>query len=332
MKILESVLMAALLATCGTACADGGGTLYHNGVAIPLASAYAYAQPDTFEPSKQIIHIVFSTAAIDAAAYDAVEDRDRAFDHTLRWANDGKVTTVTLQIGPDKDRPVEGINVVISADGKHDSTSASMGPGMYMLDLKQNDGKRIDGTFRTKDEKRRSSKDDDYFDLHFAVNVASGPAFGPGLPPDGGEPLKGYRDYLGALLFAATRDELDDDRYQKLINTLTDARIKTMNQIAKSAGKGKADQKILAELKKMWSDAPHGDNSLDETMVRFAGGRLNGDVATMEIEGPRQGTTDKKGNYTPGPTMFITVTMKKENGEWCFDKAQVHAPAAAAKK
>lgn len=114
-----------------------------------------------------------------------------------------------------------------------------------------------------------------------------------------------------------------------------------MNQIAQSAGRGKGelDKAQLAVLKKMWANVPHGDRSVNSDDIVFVSGRVNGDVATMEIKGERsQGTIDANGKYMPGPPLFVTVTMKKENGEWCFDKDQKHAiggskavPAAARK-
>ncbi len=332
MKLLNSFSTIGLFAACSTAYADGGGTLYNNGVATRLTSAYAYAAPDAFDDSKQMVVVVLSTAAIDAATYDAAEDRAKAIRNTLELNNEDKPTTVTLKIGPAKDKPIRAIDVdILAGEGQHFSgTWAS-----YVLDLKQNDGKRIEGTFRTTDERKPAGKYNDYYDLHFALRVASGPAFGPGLPPDGGAPFKGYWKYVSALSSAATREELDDEKVQALANTLTDARIKAMNQIAQSAGKGdgELDKAQLAVLKKMWADVPHDNRSVSSNDVVFVSGRMNGDVATMEIKGERsQGTTDGNGKYTPGPPIFVTVTMKKENGQWCFDNDRVHTPAAAPKK
>ena len=331
MKFLNSFLTIGLFAACSTAYADGGGTLYIDGVATQLTSAYAYAAPDAFDDSKQMVVVVLSTAAIDAAAYDAAEDRAKAIRSTLGFNTENKPTTVTLKIGPAKDKPIRGVDVdIMAGEGEHFSgTWAS-----YVLDLKQNDGKRIEGTFRTTDEKKPSGKYNDYYDLHFALHVASGPAFGPGLPPDGGAPFQGYWQYVSALWSAAIREDLDDKKMQALADTLTDGRIKAMNEIAEKAGNGvgELDKAQLALLKKMWADVPHGDRSVNSNDVVFVGGRMNGDVATMEIMGERsQGTTDGS-KYTPGPPIFVTVTMKKENGQWHFDNDQVHTPAAAPKK
>ena len=332
MKFLNSFSTIVLFAACSTAYADGGGTLYINGVATQLTSAYAYAAPDAFDDSKQMVVVVLSTAAIDAAAYDAAEDRAKAIRSSLVLNSENKPTTVTLKIGPAKDKPIRGIDVdIMAGEGKHFSGTWVS----YVLDLKQNDGKRIEGTFRTTDEKKSAGTYNDYYDLHFALNVASGPRFGPGLPPDGGEPFKGYWKYVSALWSVAIRDELDDEKVRVLANTLTEARIKAVDKIAESAGKGAGalDKAELAVFKKMWADVPHGNRSVNSSDVVFVNGRVKGDVATLEIKGERsEGKTDGNGEYTPGPPIFVTVTMKKESGQWCFDNDRVHAPAAAPKK
>ncbi len=326
MKRLHWVLCAIVIGICGPAWADGGGTVYREGAATKFLSAYAYAKPDLFDESKQAVVIYVLDGPIDAATFDAAPDREGALGHLL-WDTNGN--TVQLTIGPDKNGQagVEQVNLVARVNGTTTSTSASMGPDYYVLDLKANDGKRIEGSLRSTHESEKTAKNGSFFDLHFALNVASGPPFGPGLPPDGGAPFKGYWKYVSALWSATTREELDDEKVQALANTLSDARIKAMNQIAESAGKGKGelDKAQLAVLKKMWANVPHGDRSVNSNDVVFVSGRMNGDVATMEIKGERsQGTIDGNGNYTPGPPILVTVTMKKENGEWCFDKDQKH--------
>jgi hypothetical protein len=186
MNFLNSFWTVGLFAACSAAYADCGGTLYNNGLATQLTSAYAYAAPDAFDDSKQMVVVVLSTAALDVAAFDAAEDRAKAIRSTLKFNTENKPTTVTLKIGPAKDKPIRGLDVdVIAGEGQHFSRTWAS----YVLDLKQNDGKRIEGTFRTTDEKKPSGKYNDYYDLHFALDVGNGPAFGPGLPPDGGAPF-----------------------------------------------------------------------------------------------------------------------------------------------
>jgi len=66
----------------------------------------------------------------------------------------------------------------------------------------------------------------------------------------------------------------------------------------------------------------------------FVSGRLKGDVATMQVKGRSYNPED--GSEIPNSQVAITITMKKENGDWCFDgqkpaAAGTAAPAAAGK-
>jgi hypothetical protein len=323
MKPSICVFTAALLAASVFAHADAGGTVYHHAAATKLVSGYAYSVPDAFDPKKQAIVVVLSDTQIDAAAFDAAEDRKEAIDRFLLWQPDGKATTVTVMIGADKSAPVEQLGLAILAgEGLH--SSASVGSGTYALDLTRNDGKHIKGSFRTRDVAEKSSPNGDYYDLHFALDVASGPAFGPGLPPDGGEPFAAYKAYINALRDAKWK--LDKDSYQGLINTLSEARGKAMNQISKNARAQKAsvaviEGRIKEELARMSRNVP--------AACEFVRGHVNGDVATIEIDGKR---TDDVGSEIADSRMPVVATMKKEEGSWYFDKDQVHAPAAAPKK
>lgn len=322
MKRSQWVLAAILLVVFGAAWADGGGTIYRNGTATALTSAYAYAAPDLFDASKPAVVVVLSDQAIDAAAYDAAADRARAFDRYLFWDSASKATSVMLTISAGKDARVEQVNLsVLSGEGLH--SSGSMGANFYTLELKSNDGKRIEGSLRSTHESEKTDKNGTYYDLHFALDVASGPAFGPGLPPDGGEPFKAFRAYNDAVGHASIF--LDHDALTAVANTLTDARLKALNQAIKSAKND--EDKIKDVLRSMRSDTPDS--------YRFVAGSIKGDVATMEVRGKAH---DANGETIADSELAITVTMKKENGDWCFDRDQKHAvgkgkpgPAATAK-
>jgi hypothetical protein len=82
-KYAKLALTAALLATCGIAFADGGGTFTVKGKTIALKSAYAYSRPDPFDHSKQSTVIAFSERLIDAKQIDAAKDRPNALSHAM---------------------------------------------------------------------------------------------------------------------------------------------------------------------------------------------------------------------------------------------------------
>ena len=307
MKQLQWFLAAVLIGGSAAVQADGGGTIYSNGVATTISGAYAYAAPDLFDPSKQAVVLVLSSEPIDATAYDAAADRAKAFDDNLFWNNERKPTSAKLTIGTNKDAPIEQANLaVLSGESLH--SSGSMGTAFYTLDLKTNDGKRIEGTLRSTHESEKTDKNGTYYDVHFALNVANGPPFGPGLPPDGGEPFKAFRAYERALSHALFT--LDKDSLNGVANTLTDARLKALNQSIKSA---KNDDKVKEILRSMRDELPNSS--------RFLSGSIKGDIATMQVKGK---LNDADGNDI-GDSAPINVTMKKENGDWCFERQQKSA-------
>ena len=302
MKSVQYGLFAVLSLFSVAASADGGGTVYRNGVATTLSSAYAYATTDLFDKSKPAVVVVLSSGPIDGPAIDASPDRAKAFD-TIFWDTTSKATSVKLTISAGQDARVEQVNLaVLEGEGLH--SSGSMGKDFYKLELKVNDGKRIEGSFRSTHESEKTEPHGAYYDVHFASNVVDGPAFGPGLPPDGGEPFKGFREYSGALTHAWVFHDKED--MTRLANTLSDARLKQLNVALKSA-KGDEDK-----IKKIISDM------LDEIpdSFRFGSGTIKGDTATMEIKGK---VRTRGEDTTPAADISISVVMKKENGDWCFD-------------
>ncbi len=59
---------------------------------------------------------------------------------------------------------------------------------------------------------------------------------------------------------------------------------------------------------------------------------MKGDLATLELNGERK----DHGSATEDSRMSVTVTMKRENGKWCFDRQKPGvgdkpSPAAAGK-
>jgi len=99
MKSSVVFLASSLLIAGAAAHAGGGGVLYHDAISTPLASAYAFEVADAFDPAKKAVVVVLSNTPIDAAAFNAADDRKAAIDHYLLWKADGIATSVTLMIG-----------------------------------------------------------------------------------------------------------------------------------------------------------------------------------------------------------------------------------------
>lgn len=301
MNMRNILLSAILLGASASAFADAGGKLYHNGNAIELKGAYAFASQSHFDKNQQTIILVLSDTPIDAASIDAASDRAEALRSYL---DKRKATSVKLELNTAaKDHPLEMIG--LDMDAYH--SSGSMGSDFYALDLKQADAKRIEGTFRSKHEADKTSKHDDYYDLHFALNVASGPAFGAGLPPDGGEPFKAYKAYGDALW---------------------DARHEKFGALSEATAKAPLDRLIATQKKDPKSFKKVIDKMWDEHMnsnVEFMQGSVKGDVATLDIKGRFDVYTyDADNNQVEKRTEATsTVTMKKEDGAWRFDKEVV---------
>lgn len=210
-------LPLGLALVSGLAFADGSGTLFNEGKAIALKSAYAYRMPDPFEKSKQITRVVFSDKVIDAAALKDTNDRDDAIDAQLRGA-----TRVDLNL--DADGSVQNVNM--HADGYSGSQSGS---GWYSLTLKHNDDKRVEGSFRTNDE--ADKKSGHYYDLAFALDLPAAPTAGTALPANGGDAGKAYVAYLAALKkgnIDALAKSMSRSRSDELLSHRDDPQFKKM--------------------------------------------------------------------------------------------------------
>jgi hypothetical protein len=227
--------------------ADGSGTLYNEGKAIALKSAYAFRMPDPFDKGKQITRVVFADKAIDAAALKEAGNRDDAIDTQLHDA-----TRVDLNL--DADGTVQNVN--IHASGYSGSQSGS---GWYTLKIKRNDDKRVEGSFRTNDE--ADKKSGHYYDLTFALDLPAVPAPGTPLPAGGGEPAKAYRAYLAAM------DKGD-----------IDALLKTMSR---ERAEQIAAHRNDPDFKQMFAFI-QGERLRDP---RIGKGSTKGDVATLEVSG-----------------------------------------------
>lgn len=176
MRFAKLALTAILLGTCAMACADGGGTFTVQGKTTALKDAYAYSRPDPFDHSKQSTVIAFSTRLIDKKQIDAAQDHAGALSDVMNAYFPGKEempSSVEITIARnDPESPIQQIGY--STPDR--SSSASTGSDNYKLDLKRNDGKRIEGTLHSTKEAAKTAEHGGYFDLHFALDVADSTA------------------------------------------------------------------------------------------------------------------------------------------------------------
>jgi hypothetical protein len=252
--------------------ADGSGTLYNDGKAIALKSAYAYRMPDPFDKGKQITRVVFADKAIDAAALKETADRDGAIDTQLRGA-----TRVELNL--EADGNVQNVNTHVG-----DTSGSQSGSGWYTLTLKQNDDKRIEGSFRTNDE--ADKKSGHYYDLKFALDLPVAPAPGAPLPANGGDAGKAYLAYLAALKkgdIDLLAKSMSSSRSAELLSHRSDPQFKMMFGFIQS-------QALLGP--------------------KYIKGESKGDNATLDYDGK-----DGEGNKVSS-----TVTMVREGGAWKVEK------------
>jgi len=274
MKNRHRLIALALASACANAFAGGSGTLYQEGKQIALVSAYAYRGPDPFDKSKEITTIVFADKPIDAAALNDVADRGDALGDQLR-SKDATRVELNLQ----GDGSLQNVNIV--APGYSGSQSGS---GWYTLKLPRNDGKRIEGSFRSNDE--ADKKSGRFYEMNFALDLPGAPNLGTALPADGGEPGKAYRNYLAAL----KKGDVD--------------------ALAKTMTKDRADELIAhrndPDFKMMFAFI-QGSAIRDPKVVK---GFSKGDTATLELSG-------KDGD---GQSATSNVTMQKEGGSWKLAK------------
>jgi ketosteroid isomerase-like protein len=187
MKLSLNCSLAMLTLASSLAHADGSGTLYQDGKALTLVSAYAYRGPDPFDKTKEITTVVFSDKKIDAAAVNAAADRGEAVEDQLRRQN-----ATRLELNIEDDGSLQNVNVVSGG-----SSGSQSGSGWYTMKLAHHDAKRVEGSFHTNDE--ADKKSGRYYDLKFALDLAGPPDLGAALPAGGGEPAKAYMAYLAAL-------------------------------------------------------------------------------------------------------------------------------------
>ncbi len=171
MKLKRIILGASLLAGLGNVLADAGGSFVIRDKPFVLNSAYAYTCPDPFDPSKQSTVIAFSGRQIDEQAIKSSDDPASALSAVLdSYFPDQEERPIKLELilaRADAESPIQQISYTIP----NESSGASVGAARYFLELKRNDGQRIEGTLRSKQASDKNSPFGGYFDVHFALDV-----------------------------------------------------------------------------------------------------------------------------------------------------------------
>lgn len=272
MKSIRVCVGLMLASVCASVLADGTGTFYNEGKAMQMPNAYAYQTESRFDKGKSVTHVVFSAHEIDAAKANAATDRESALRDQLQGAD-------FIEINISSDGSVENVNSRIG-----DSMGSQSGIGWYTLELKQNDAKRIEGTFRSNDEEDKASGR--FYDFTFAFDLPGAVDLGAALPAGGGDAGKAYMAYTKAL----AKGDID--------------------ALAATMIKSRADQLLAGrndpDFKKMFGFI----QSMAIQNPKYVKGNSSGDTATLEYSG----------KDTDGNAMTTTVTMQRENGAWKLAK------------
>ena len=160
----KSIFAAAALLAFACAHASGSGEVTKEGTTTKLTNAYAYRSADHFDATKMLTVVVFSTEPVDTAAVDAASDRGHELESQL---DHKRATYVEMEIAADGS--VEQLSY--QAPGNNMSGGTHDKPA-----LTRNDDKRIEGTFRTTDEKKKTNGFGAYYDVKFSVDIPATPA------------------------------------------------------------------------------------------------------------------------------------------------------------
>jgi hypothetical protein len=160
MRFARLLFVGSILVPLSAAFADGSGEVTHSGTTVKLTNAYAFRTADHFDKTQSLTEIILSSAPIDTAKANAASDREAEIQSQL---DAKRASYVEISIGAD------GLahQLDYAEPGFHTSGSTMDHPV-----LTHNDDKRIEGTFRTADEKKKTAYSA-YFDLKFALDVAA---------------------------------------------------------------------------------------------------------------------------------------------------------------
>jgi hypothetical protein len=155
--VFECAMAVSIAAGLASA---AGSTYYNHGKPVALSDSYACTQDDMLNDGKLVTVVAFSNGPMDKAALKAASDPCRELTHQV-----GKAFTTLVELKIKYDGTPYNIQV-FDADGTHSRNDAAN------LKLAKNDGKRIEGTYATRNASAKSSPNTEAFDLTFALDVA----------------------------------------------------------------------------------------------------------------------------------------------------------------
>lgn len=155
--VLECAMAISMAAGLASA-ADS--TYYNHGKPVALADSYACTEEDMLNEGKLVTVVAFSNGPMDKAALKAASDPCRELRDQV-----GKGFTTLVELKIKYDGTPYNIQV-FDGDGVHSRNDAAN------LKLTKNDGKRIEGTYATRNASAKHSPNTEAFDLTFALNVA----------------------------------------------------------------------------------------------------------------------------------------------------------------
>ena len=153
---------ASLIVAAGMTLAAAGSVYYDHGKAIPLTDSYACTQPDMLNDGKLITVVAFANGPMDKAAAARAADPCRELGNQVGTKFS---TLVELKIKYDG----TPYNVQI-----YDANGTTSRSDPATLKLTKNDGKRIEGSYVSKNAAWKTSPDHAFFDLTFALDVVHG--------------------------------------------------------------------------------------------------------------------------------------------------------------
>lgn len=187
MKLQRSLCCFALLALCGTAFADNpketehnqsslaaqllppparpptASAIYNDGQPIGLVDTYAFRTVDPTDLQRRKCTVVaFTDHPMDKAALNAAADPT---DELRNQQQNSKFENVVILM------LVANGRVIVRWAGADSYTG--FGEASEALSVKRNDEKHIEGSFVTKDAREKRLKGHIFWDLHFALDVAS---------------------------------------------------------------------------------------------------------------------------------------------------------------
>jgi hypothetical protein len=162
MRAIRRAVIGSAIAVAGVTLAAAGSTYYDHGKAVPLSDSYACTQPDMLNDGKLVTIVAFSNGPMDKAAASRADDPCRELGHQV-----GTKFAVLVELKIKYDGTAYNVQI-------YDANGTTSRSDPATLKLTTNDGKRIEGTYVSKNASYKTSPDHAYFDLTFALDVAHG--------------------------------------------------------------------------------------------------------------------------------------------------------------